>query len=302
MDKQILLGRYQSARSTLLVATILTAINTILLLVGLDYYLIYSLSIPVIAVALANALYTGVTGILIIIMFAIIPVILLIISYLLSKKDYKWLTVATVIFVIDLLLVVGYEFLLADASMVIDIVIKCMILFMMFAGVKAGKQLNNNFDVSQAEVKEAEENVKMYRYDDMLAKQNKTNKMWLFFLATFGWLFAVILLTTIITLVSDNIVAVIFVVLLAVAIFVCWLLFIIKISPFVDCRHVCYYSDNGIVARLSSGSMISKTVMSNLLLEEEKDNCYICSYISTEGRTKRIVIPKCYKDIEEIFQ
>ena len=56
MDKQILLGRYQSARSTLLVATILTAINTILLLVGLDYYLIYSLSIPVIAVALANAL------------------------------------------------------------------------------------------------------------------------------------------------------------------------------------------------------------------------------------------------------
>ena len=43
MDKQILLGRYQSARSTLLVATILTAINTILLLVGLDYYLIYSL-------------------------------------------------------------------------------------------------------------------------------------------------------------------------------------------------------------------------------------------------------------------
>ena len=131
MDKQILLGRYQSARSTLLVATILTAINTILLLVGLDYYLIYSLSIPVIAVALANALYTGVTGILIIIMFAIIPVILLVISYLLSKKDYKWLTVATVIFVIDLLLVVGYEFLLADASMVIDIVIKCMILFMM---------------------------------------------------------------------------------------------------------------------------------------------------------------------------
>ena len=54
MDKQILLGRYQSARSTLLVATILTAINTILLLVGLDYYLIYSLSIPVIAVMLAN--------------------------------------------------------------------------------------------------------------------------------------------------------------------------------------------------------------------------------------------------------
>ena len=84
MDKQILLGRYQSARSTLLVATILTAINTILLLVGLDYYLIYSLSIPVIAVALANVLYTGVTGILIIIMFAIIPVILLIISYLLE--------------------------------------------------------------------------------------------------------------------------------------------------------------------------------------------------------------------------
>ena len=79
MDKQILLGLYQSARSTFLVATILTSINTILLLVGLDYYLIYSLSIPVIAVALANALYTGVTGILIIIMFAIIPVILLII-------------------------------------------------------------------------------------------------------------------------------------------------------------------------------------------------------------------------------
>lgn len=136
----------KSARSTLVIAVLFTALNIILLLTGSNNYFLYSATIPYYLTffgylfdyfTLGTYTLTGLT-------IAAVPVAALSISWYLSKKDSRWLTAATVIFALDTAAMVALIVWSGDAaSMVIDIIFHAWVLICLIRGVKAAAWLKS---------------------------------------------------------------------------------------------------------------------------------------------------------------
>ena len=142
--RQMAQGRYKSARLDLLIIIIFTVLNIVMLFTGSETMMLFSATIPYYTVAIAyfaNLQYGGlewfVTGSLIL-AFVILAVYLL--CWFFSKKRFGWLTAALVLFCIDTVAMV-LLYLSEPVSGLMDYLIHGVVIWYLFMGVKAGKQL-----------------------------------------------------------------------------------------------------------------------------------------------------------------
>ncbi len=308
MDKYISMNSYKAGRSCLLAVTVLTFVNVILLVLNSRISFVYSAAVPQIAIAYADAYFTGVQKFFAIVLFAFIPVVLFAISYVLSRKDWKWLLVGTILMAIDVVCLVVLAFSVGTLTdLMLNFIFEIVILFTMIKGVSSGKKLNNDFSVpSQNEVirENTDQNIKVYFYDKNLARENKTNKVLVFLALTLAFMLLEIgvvvacmhfynsnnaVLITVLTLIG------------ALLVITVYILVSIKLTPFVSASSYSYYKENDCIYRISSTSMITAQVFANVLVEKETDNAYYCSYISENGKSRKLIIPKCYPQIDEIL-
>ncbi len=310
MDKYVSINSYKGGRTTLLAVVSLTAVNVILACIDSNVSFLYSAILPQIAVGFAQN-FSGFEQFLIIFIFAIIPVLLLGICYLLSKKDWKWMLVATILMSIDALALIAYcIFIYFDGYIVSNFLIEGIILFVLIRSTKSGKRLNNDFEEpkqedvineavdSQTQTMGTDEHIKVYMFDKALAKQNKTDKTWLYFLSLLIFLAAEIGLCMLAVFVPS--LGILSGILAIVAVFG-YIYVVVKMAPFVSCNSYSYFKKDDCVCRVSSQTLVTSQVFANLLVEKETSNAYYCSYISQNGKTRKLVIPKCYSNIEEIL-
>lgn len=146
--REYLVNRYKSARADLIIIISLTLLNIVLLLFGSETFMLFSATVPYMAVVIGFLLNGGTddiyieSGLEIGIIVAFFILAIYFACWLLSKKNYKWLIVATVLFCIDTLItVLVYSNSLVDG--IVDIIIHILAVYYLISGVINGKKLKN---------------------------------------------------------------------------------------------------------------------------------------------------------------
>lgn len=133
--------KYSTARGNLLLMTILTVINTVLLIANSSYMLLFSATVPYLSVAFGLAFGGGLFYAFIAV--AVINIALYLASWQLSKKNYGWMILALVLFILDTIIMGGMYLLIEEASGILDVLIHAWVLYYLIIGVKYGKKLKN---------------------------------------------------------------------------------------------------------------------------------------------------------------
>lgn len=132
--------KYARSRHELLVVIILTLVNLALLALDSGYMLLFSASVPYIAVAFGIAFQLPVLlGISIFI--AAVTLGLYFLCWLLCKRNFGWLVLALVLFILDTLCLVGFYLLLGEVGGIFDLIIHAVVLYHLIVGVRSGAQL-----------------------------------------------------------------------------------------------------------------------------------------------------------------
>ncbi len=307
MEKMNLLNNYKSARSSLLAVIIFSVLNCFMLYFDMGYTFLYSMITPQLALIFAKQVFRGFTSVIVVVMFAIVPIALYTISYLLSNKDWKWLRVGTVLFATDILVFIGFFLKFGfDSSFILSIIFEGLIMFNLVRGTMAGKDLNNDFEVEEIVVGNTataaegseETRVKIYSYDKEYAAKNSANKT----LLVIGSFVIFILVMFVLTFLLNNIfkgnVFLMFVLLYGLLIgYAVW---IVKMSPFIYAKNYQFFKKDGVVYRnYTVNNMIQS--FADLKLEETGKDRFVCSYQKKEDKRKKLIIPNAYPDIEEIL-
>lgn len=134
--------KYDRSRHELLVVILLTLVNLVLLALDSGYMLLFSASVPYIAVAFGLAFEIPVLlGISIFI--AAVTLGLYFLCWLMSKRHSGWLVAALVLFILDTLCLVGFYLLLGEVGGILDFVIHAVVLYHLIVGVRSGSRLKN---------------------------------------------------------------------------------------------------------------------------------------------------------------
>ncbi|HPX32356.1 MAG TPA: hypothetical protein PLT36_02500 [Erysipelotrichaceae bacterium] len=310
MEKTNLLNSYKGARSTLLAIIIFSVVNCFMLLMDLGYTFLYSTITPQLAIIFAKEVFSGFTSVIVIVMFAFIPIVLYLISYLLSNKEWKWMLVSTILFGVDILvfaiffLTYGFE-----SNIILDIIFEAVIMFSLVSGTIAGKKLNNDFEEEitfnpATEIGEdAEgEKIKVYSYDKQYAKKNKANKTALLVLSFVGLMvLMVIVIVLLIPIFKDNVLLLLAVV---YGLLIAYIVWILKLSPFFNAKNYQYFLKDGAICRNTVINKINGPIeiLTDLKVESTKEDSYICSFQRSENKRKKLIIPKSYPEIEDILK
>ena len=147
--ENLLLAQYRLARSQLVLALVLTAVNVGTLLLNVNFYFLFSLAVPYYSVVfgMVFAQEFAMNGFLIIgIVAAVIVFAVYVLLYVLSKKKAGCLTALLVLFAIDTVAVLGVIIIAASGSEgglsgIFDIVFHGLVLFYLIRGVIAAKKL-----------------------------------------------------------------------------------------------------------------------------------------------------------------
>lgn len=150
--------RYSSARADLLIMIVLTVVNIVLMFFGSESMMLFSATIPYFAVGAGY--WEGDQEVMIFgIVIAVISIALYLLCWLLSKKRYQWLIVATVLFTLDTAAMI---YLYASSgeigSGIFDIVIHALVLYYLVVGIITGKKLKalkENYNLGEG-IEEAE--------------------------------------------------------------------------------------------------------------------------------------------------
>ena len=135
-------NKYNSARANLFLMLALTAVNIILLFFKSDYMLLFSATVPYLAVLFGQL--SGVTsGLVVGVCIAAIIILVYFLCWILSKKSYGWMIAALVLFIIDTIYMAYFYISASDASGILDVVIHALVLYYLFVGVKSGLALKN---------------------------------------------------------------------------------------------------------------------------------------------------------------
>ncbi len=144
-NREAVQKQYATARTNLLLMIVLTIVNVVLFVVGTDTMLLFSATVPYYAVILGIIDQTGVL-LLPAIVIAVLFLGAFFISWLLSKKNYGWMILALVLFIIDTACMVALYLWVEDFSGILDFAIHIWVLFYLFVGVKTGAQLKRMDD------------------------------------------------------------------------------------------------------------------------------------------------------------
>lgn len=312
MGKDILLSKYRFGRNCLITIVVFTTINVVMALFDVGYSLLFTAFVPQIAVIFAKYYFSGFDIILVISLFSLVPIALLLICFVLSYKDWKWMLVSFIIMVVDALALIAYSVAgYFDFSLVINYGFEICILYCLIRATLAGKELNNDFegldqkiiiDQSGAIKVEQPNTVKYYYYDKSLAKQNKTSKWLPFILALIG--LVVTCSGTLIGLtfgITDGDIPLLIIGIVSLIATICLIIVENKLSVFVEANKFSFCKENDIVYRVSQTSIKLMQGYANLLVEKETSDAYYCSYINQYGKKREMLIPKCYPQIDEIL-
>jgi len=148
---------FSRARSNLILVIVFTLINLVLSVMELNYYLLFSATVPQIAVwwgpVFAAELHIEAFKMIgLVIAFVVLG--LYFICWALSKKVRSFILVATILFVIDTIVLLWVAFVGEfDTTFLIDIAFHCLILFFLISGTVAWVKLRgvdlNSFNSQQ---------------------------------------------------------------------------------------------------------------------------------------------------------
>ena len=132
--------RYKTSRANLLLIIILTVVNVVMLLVGSETMLLFSISVPYYAVVFGYVMENTTmltTGCVI----AAIMLVVYLLCWIFSKKRTGWMIAALVLFIIDTV-VMGLMYLgLGEASGIMDVLIHAWVLYYLIVGVISASKL-----------------------------------------------------------------------------------------------------------------------------------------------------------------
>lgn len=133
LQKQQLDQTVLRARSNLLLAMILTAVNILMLFVGGDYFLLFSITAPYYAAGILYYMGDPAVGLV----FAGALLALYVLCWWLSKKKPGWLAVALALFLVDTACLLWLEGL----EGILNLLIHIWLLFYLFTGTRAAGKL-----------------------------------------------------------------------------------------------------------------------------------------------------------------
>lgn len=140
--REVAQTKFQTARSNLILMVAFTAINMLLLAFGSETMLLFSATIPYVAVVIGTvsevpAILASCT------IFAVAVLALYFVCWIFSKKQYGWMIAALVFFILDTLFMGGMYLLAQDISGILDVAIHIWVLYYLIIGVKYGAQLKS---------------------------------------------------------------------------------------------------------------------------------------------------------------
>ena len=130
-------GKYNSARSNLLLVVAFSLVNLVLTVVQADLYFLFSATFPWVAAVFGQAFAEelGAPVFLVVgIVLAVISIGLYFLCWLLSKKNYGWMIAATILFGLDCILLLFF----LSADMVVDLVFHALVMYYLISGCIAG--------------------------------------------------------------------------------------------------------------------------------------------------------------------
>lgn len=135
---------YNTARTDLLIIILFTVLNIVLLLFKSQTIMIFSACAPYIAVIMGFMLNEGTddiyieSGVEIGITIAIFILAVYFVCWLKSKNNYKWLSFAAFLFIVDTIITIMIYY-----GNIIDIAVHCIALYFLTLGVISGRALKN---------------------------------------------------------------------------------------------------------------------------------------------------------------
>ncbi len=139
------LQQIASARSSMLLALILTAVNVALILVNSTTFFLFSIFVPYVSVVFGRSYDAGLFGsnTITALVIAVVIVGLFLACWLLSKKNHRFLTVAAVLFALDTAALLYFMFALSSdpAGQTMDVVLHALVLVQLIQGVVAANKL-----------------------------------------------------------------------------------------------------------------------------------------------------------------
>ncbi|MBQ9036913.1 MAG: hypothetical protein IJJ19_04500 [Erysipelotrichaceae bacterium] len=139
--------KYNADRSWLLVITIFTLINIVFIVSETDRSFYFSAFVPMIASALSHYFFEGTLKLLTVVLFCGLVVVIFLISYLFSKKNYFWILISAVLYTVDLLaMIVFIASMQYQNYWTLDIILHVIALFFLYRGFFVGKKLYSHED------------------------------------------------------------------------------------------------------------------------------------------------------------
>lgn len=136
-ERQRLTQMVKTARIDLILMIALTVLNIILLYAGSDTMMLFSASLPYWGLILFSLLGLFPIGVAL----AAAVLLLYFLCWLLSRKNTVWITVAMTLLAVDTVFLIAMYIWMADFSGIIDLLIHGLLLYYLFAGVRAAKKL-----------------------------------------------------------------------------------------------------------------------------------------------------------------
>lgn len=138
---------YKSSRFILLLVIVFTVFNFISACASANIFLPVAATIPMLFTILGVAGdLSGATVILIIIL------LLYLLCWVLSKKNYKWMIGAAILYAIDTIVMFWFWGLSFDATRILDMIIHVFIMYCLISGMISGKKLKEKNDVEEKEL------------------------------------------------------------------------------------------------------------------------------------------------------
>ncbi len=135
--------RYASARYDLLIMIVLTVVNIVMMFTGSESMMLFSASIPYYLVG-SGYWYNDKEMLIFGLVVAAVCLIIYLICWIMSKKKYQWLIVATILFILDSAYMAWIYIASGELeSGIFDMVIHALVLYYLIAGIITGKKLKS---------------------------------------------------------------------------------------------------------------------------------------------------------------
>lgn len=231
------------------------------------------------------------------VLYVIIPILMYLICYILSKKNNIWLKIGLILFfnnsafmttlIFDYTLngYYRYELLQYFIGLSLLVIGYSATIFFMNDGIIASKMLQNDFSKPDRS-KSIDGDQKIYCYDRKYAHNILT-------LNIFKCIINYIIILILYYMVSKS-VTIIFSLISLIVI-------ILNYLPYLFGHKYSYYRKDRWIYCICKDENAETTIYTDLHVLKETKESYCCAYVDSKNIIRKVIIPKYYPDIEEIL-